>query len=541
MRHPVSLKSQSALFYTIVCIGLAAVLFTTPFLRYPFDMFYHLIVIDDFYTQLIHPVHKHIGIWTDGAYMVIPTQETEPITLSRPRFLWHYIWAYLFYLVHIDSAQLFFRAKIIHVVQTYISLFAIYYFSNVVIRNIVKPIAAIKLKWLSLWSTIIWLTVYATASQGHHQIWLMWYSLNYQITLPLFFYITALTLVLFLEETDIKTKVFFIAQILLLSRFMLQVHSMEFMYYLMHMAVFTLVFIDKIYILLKRYFYIVLPLIGAFIYMAKHYQPEKSEIFDYLSIDKLPALHEKIMQQGLYLVNGYNRAFASVNELIYVSLFAGTLLLLYFAWKTYSKKEGNINLRMYLYLYLTSLFVLIPLFQFSGGLFAIITKTMVVNRLYYSASLFVLLPLFFYIVSKQLKWDSLKLNLAIATSLIIVAVVSKHTDMLYHNYYKNLQSLKNSFDPHKTGFNLTEKQIKAIGTQLTHYENTHINIMGIRYYARPDIAFVLKYIYRRNVFWQRWKHYFDYQKEYEKAVKTGNVKAVLFKTPKRFPGYFPYR
>jgi hypothetical protein len=331
---------------------------------------------------------------------------------------------------------MFLRAKIIHVVQTLISAGALYYFSNVVLRNIFKKNSPDTLRWLSLWSMLIWFTIFATYSGAYHQVWTMWYSVNYQITLPLFWYMLGLTLVLILEETSWKIKLFFVLQILLLSRFMLQVHSMEFLYYLMHIAVFSLVFIDKIYLFVKKYFYLVIPMIIGIVYMGKHYMPETSSIFQYLSLEKLPELHHAIMQEGAFLLSGFNRAIASVNELMYFILFLGIASAGWLFWKIHKKNAPQIEWRVLLYLLFTSLFVLIPLYQFSGGLFSMITKMFVVNRLYYSASLFVLIPVFAYILFYSYK--PRYMYLFIALSLLGVAIVSEHSDLLHHNYYKNL-------------------------------------------------------------------------------------------------------
>ena len=531
--------NRKSIFYVFMSLGLLAVLLSFPFLRYPYDMIYHLMVIDDFYVQLTHPIQKMVGIWTNDIYFMIPSGGYESIEFARPRFLWHYIWAYLFYLFDIDSTQMFLRAKIIHVIQTYISLFSIYYFSKVVIRNTFKTINSLTVKWLSFWSVVIWLTIYATFSAAYHQVWLMWYSVNYQITLPLFWYMLGLTLVLLLEETSWKTRVFFALQIVLLSRFMLQVHSMEFLYYLMHLSVFGLVFIDKIYLLAKRYLYIVLPVVLAMVYMAKHYQPEKSQIFNYLSIEKLPELYDKIMQQGLYLINGYNRAFSSVNELmVFIGVLGGLFLLYQLYLNMYKRIDTHINIRMLIYITLTSLFVLIPLYQFSGGLFSMITKTMVVNRLYYSASLFVLLPMITYYVLQ--KYNFKYTHIFILSSLILVTVFSRYTDTMHHNYYKNIQSIKNSFYERKVGFNLSSKQIEEIGERLKNDKANNITGSPICYYARADIAFVIKYIFHKNVYWKGRRRNPNYIKMYEKHKRDKNFKHILFETPKGFPHYTPY-
>jgi len=526
------------LFYLVLFLGFIALLYSNPFLRYPYDMIHHLIVMDDIYMQLIDPAQKFVGIWANYIYIMIPIGEYEPLVLDRPRYLWHYMWAEVFACLNIDSTQMIFRAKIIHIVQTMISFASIYYFSHVVLRNVFKRISTQQLRWLSLWSVLIWVTIFATFSANHHQVWMMWYSVNYQITLPLFWYMLGLTLVLLLEETPWKIKLFFAFQILLLSRFTLQVHSMEFLYYLMHMAIFSLVFIDKVYFLLKRYFYIVIPVIFAIVYIAKNYQPEKSLIFNYLSLEKLPKLYEYILQAGAFLLSGYNRASASVNELMYFILYFGIVFIIYLLWQKYNKREIMIQFRVLFFIILTSLFILIPLYQLSGGLFSVITSMLVVNRLYYSSSLFVLIPIFTYYILQGYK--SKYIHLFIALSLTLVIIFSKHSAVLNHNYYKNIQSLKDSFNEQKVGFNLSQFQINMIKKQLDTYEKNNTSHKEIRYYARADIAFIIKYLFHKSVYWKGRSANPAYKKIYKDHKDNKDYENILFKIPQKFPEYRPY-
>ena len=532
------IKGENKLFYLLTILGFIALLFSNPFLRYPYDMIHHLIIIDDIYEQLINPVQKLTGISLNNIYFMVPTEETEPLKLARPRYLWHYIWAEFFIWLDINSTHLILRAKIIHVLQIIISLASIYYFSHVILRNIFKYIEIIQLRWLSVWSVLIWVTIFATFSTAYHQVWIMWYSINYQITLPLFWYMLGLTLVLLLEQKSWKIKLFFIFQIIVLSRFILQVHSMEFMYYLMYITIFCFIFIDKVYLLLKKYFYIIIPIIITIIFMAKRYQPEKSLIFKYISLEKIPELYNKIMESGAILLSGYNRAFSSINELIYLILFLGIIFIFYIFWYKYKQKNINIQMRVLFFILLTSMFIIIPLYQFSAGLFGVMTHPMIVNRLYYSSSLFILIPIFFYTMFHKLKPKYL--HLFIASCLILITFFSKYNDILHHNYYKNILSIKNSFAKQKVGFNLTQSQIDTIKQKLDSYEKQNKSNKKIYYYARSDIAFVIKYLFHKNVYWKDRRTYLDYIKIYEQNKNNIKYKNILFNVPKEFPLYDPY-
>ncbi len=510
----VNFFSKDINFYYLMAICLVAIIFTHPFLRYPYDIFYHLIQIDKYY-------------------------ETNSLPVGRD--LWHFLWAKFFYIFGIQNNEILLRAKIIHVIQTYIAFLSVYYFSNVVIRNLFKNIDKSILRYLSFWAVLIWISIFATFSMYYHLVWNLWYSVNYQVTLPLFWYITALTLVLFLEDTSLKKKIFFIVQILVISRFILQVHSMEYVYYLMYMFTFAIINIDKTWYFLKKYFYIFIPIIMIVVYFAKQYQPEKSKIFNYLDFGKLPLLYQKIIQEGGILVSGSNRAFASINELMYLILFIGVIVTTIVI---KNRVKNEIDFRNFIFILVTSLFVLIPLYEFSGGLLGIITRENVVNRLYYSSSLFVLLPVFVYYLNYLLfkgKINIFNINFIMIVLLSCTYVYSKYNIYGTQNYYKNVKSIKNSFFERKIGFNLSKEQIDMIGEKLKEYEINNNSGKPEYYYARADISFVIKYIYRKNVYWEDRRANPDYINIYNGKNKNNEFQLILFETPKGFPDYEPYK
>lgn len=507
---------KKTIYYIAIIIGLAAVLFSNPFLRYPYDAIAHLMTIDELYH------HTKISTY-----------------FPEGRLLWHKFWAKLFTIFNIGSTDFFLRAKIIHIIQTYFSLFSIYYFSNIVIRNIFKDISPLSLKYLSVWSVIIWISIFATFSVYYQLVWSLWYSVNYQITLPLFWYITALTLVLFLEDTSLKKKIFFIIQILLISRFILQVHSMEFMYYLMYIFTFSLIYIDKTYFIIKKYYFLLILVIGSLFYFIKNYQPETSKIFNYLTVEKLPLLYETIMSTGHTVINNLSRSSASINELMYLIFYIGSATFLLFLWH-WHKKESHINNKMFIFIIITSLFVLIPLYQFPAGIFSLIARTDVIHRIYYSSSLFILLPIFIYYISQTYNLKLKYINLLLLLSLGATFIFSKHNPVLSHNYYKNIQSIKNSFSEENSRFNLSKEQIDLIGKKLHDYELTNNSSKKEYYYARADISFVIKYIYRKKVYWEGRRKNPDYKKLYKTDRKNKQYYKVLFETPTTFPKYRPY-
>ncbi|SFV53952.1 hypothetical protein MNB_SV-9-660 [hydrothermal vent metagenome] len=474
-------------------------------MRYPYDMWAHLIAIDNPYD-----------------YTTIP----------EARELWHLIWRNIFNFIGISSSDILLRAKIIHIVQSLISFGTVYLFSLVVIRNIYKKSDKLHHKYMAYWSTVIWFTIFSTFSMYYHHTWIMWYSISYQITLPLFWYITALTIIIYLENPSLKLKIFYILQILILSLFILQIHSMEYIYYILYLITLSTIYFNKSIYILKKYFYILIPILILIILFSKSYQAEDTRLLDFIYKAQFMDLYNLIIHEGNIIVNSLNRSTSAINELMYFILFM-TILLLIFIKNNFIDTDKKILI----FLIITSLFILIPLFSFSAGLSALLTKINVIHRIYYSSSLFILLPISVYYLVSRFKNPLYIFNISIITILLSITLYSKYISTS-HNYYKNILSLKESIEGDKVRFNLSSSEIKLIGDKLHLYKNKYNN--SLFFYARPDILVVLKYIYREDVYW-RGRRATPSLEEFNKFCKINDIKnCVIFKTPINFPEYKPY-
>jgi len=225
-------------------------------------------------------------------------------------------------------------------------------------RNLFQNTSRIILKYLSFWSVLIWLSIFATFSIKYQMVWTLWYSVNYQISLPLFWYITALSIVLLFEDTSKTKKIFFTLQILFISWFILQIHAMEFMYYLMHLSILGIVYFKPIYQFIKKYYYRVSLFIIVTILSIKTVLRDEFGFVKYLQ-ESHESLLGLILSTGETVVNRYNRSNYAINELMYVILTLGTITFLWATWRWY-KKHNDINYRLFLYILLSSLFIFIP-------------------------------------------------------------------------------------------------------------------------------------------------------------------------------------
>lgn len=506
-------------FYLLFTLTIISIFFTNPLLIYPYDVYTHLQWIDI---------------------------QNNAVSVPKVRYVWHYVWANIFQFLHIETTQIFLRAYVIHFTQVLTIFLILFYFSRVIIRNLFIQLTPIESNYLAYWATMIWFTIFATYSVNQHQVWILWYSVNYQISLPLTLLITGLSVSLALEHLSLKIKIIYILLILLFSYVILRIHPMEYIYFVMYIGVLFLIFMDKFIRLWRRKIFYSIPLTLLFLFfltqlisLIKSSSYQKLSILNYLSVEKLPELLSKIHTEGKLLVSHLNRASVSINELICLSLFLIVVMCILILYRHYKEYPSYINIRIAIFLLITSFFVLIPLLEFAGGLASIMTYTAVVHRFYYSSLLFLVVPSFiFYILTLMKVKNLLQINLAIVLVLLGVFFYSKYISTT-HNYYKNSISIKNAFNKEKMKFNLSNKQIEVIGEEIQYYEslnNTHEKIM---YYARDDIAFVIKFIYRKPVLYNR-RGSKNYINSYHRHKKEKYF-PVLFKTPKGFPNYVRYK
>ncbi len=492
-------------------------------MKYPFDMYTLLEWIEPYYSNNWHIPHG--------------------------RNLWKFIWGKFFYLLHIDNTQIFLRAQIIHTIQSLISFFSVYFFSKVVLRKLFKDIEPLYAKFLAYWATVIWFVIFATFSVGQHLVWMQWYSVNYQITLPLTLLATGLVISIIYDDVSSVRKVYYTIFFLFLSYLIVNMHVMEYLYFLMYMSALTLVNIDKIFRYAKKHpLYFIIPIVTAalVLYFAYPYlqklEFKNARILHFLTPETISQLPAQIIKDGHFQLSKFNRAFASMNELIYLSLGLLLVMVLYVALRY--KQEKQVHLRLFGFFTITSVFVLIPVNLYTAGFFSLLLNTpFTLNRLYYSSTIYMVVPAFSYLFLNAVRKRSvITLNLSIVLIVLGTFIYSRYNIAHSQNFYKNIQSVKNSFSREKVGFNLSDEQIKQIGAILQQIEKEK-GTKRLYFYAREDIAYVLKRVYRRSVYVPNTRNGRILKTDfYIDAFKRSTYKnKVLFPVPKGFPDYEPYR
>jgi len=508
------------LFYLLFAGTLILVFFSHPFLKYPYDMFTHLQRID---------------------------AQSIADTVPQKRLFWHYLWGQFFNLIHIDRTDIFLRAKIIHYTQTILSFLFVFFASRIFFKTLFTRVSTLTLHYLAYWSTIIWFVAYSNVSEFHHHIWILWYSINYQITLPMTYLAAALSISLLFQNEMRRTKALKAVGVLFLLYLVLRMHAMEFLYYLMYMGVLFLLFIDKILLWIKRYLYVSIPMLLALVYLTQQliayisaHTYRKSPILKYLSFEKLPQLWEKIQANGASLVGFFNKEAYILNELVYLSVLAVSLFMFTALYRHMKHYHDPVRIRLVIFLCVSAWFFFIPVFKTSVGIASLLTYKSISYRFYYSSLLFMALPAsVYYFLSLQKRYRLWRLNLALIVILFGTYLFSKYHLGERQNYYRNITSLQYAFNKEQMRFNLSDEQIKTIGKRLEAYEKANRTEKPLYYYARDDIAFVIKFIYQKPVLYAR-RGTLDYVKSYHEH-KQKKYTPILFEVPKDFPPYRRFR
>jgi len=463
-------------YYFILFIITAFIFLSNPFLKIPYDMWKHLILINSLYTTGENYTFYPDNIW--GA-----------------QYAWHYIWASFFKLFLVSD--IFLRAKIIHVTQFLFTFYVMLYVSKVFIRNLFINISRMTINWLSLITVLIWFTMYGTNGSHYQQSWIMWYSVNYQITLILYWLCTAITIKLFFENPRHKTFLVF----LLLSSLVLILlwHAMEFIYYLMFATVLVLVYLDKVIKFVKKHkikatlTFVALCLLSLKLPLLFEIISRTPEVYDMVQKGNL-SLWNKILENGNELIMGLNRRSSSFNILIIISfaflsaVCAGTLFRVGIT--------RIINRRTFAVIFISSLFFFIPFMTITGGVAGIIVGKGVTSRFIYSSTLFLSVPCFYYVIYS--KWP--KLLYSGILSLLLFCYIASWLLPFNHIYFKNVNSILFSLFPSEVGIQYSKKDIAIIGKELNKITQISQPEKPYLFYAIGDISWIISGVFKYYVF-----------------------------------------
>jgi len=434
---------------------------------------------------------------------------------------WHATWAFFFRALGIND--IFTYAVIIHRAQFFLNCLIIYFAAKLLFAALLPTIElgdnnnkSNRKQWLSslaISSVLVWLTVIGTVST-FQQAWIMWYSVNYQITLPLLF----LALGLLVSAVSLpQSKTFVVAKLfssLALLTLIYFYHAGELAYLVFYFPILVICFATKNNY--KKTLILMMVALVVVLIAAKFYSDIVPGLIKLLKEGDWTQIKEKINIHGLYNVQGGNRYLANWNELYALSVLMGAPIVL-LAWV----QRNHVNQRVLYFIVLSLVFCFIPTYKYSAGLASLITYDQIVNRYYFASFVFVLVPLFLYLVVCHFKILQHPVILIVSV-LVLMGSVFSYSKLLNNGgvYYQNVKSIRNSLYQDRVGIDMSTSEIESIGRQISAAKIQY-GVDQIMFCANYDKSHIVRYIYRqKNILFTRYPLYtLDDCRDYAKSEK----------------------
>lgn len=477
----------SFVFWSLVIIGIAFIVSSYPMMKMRFDIWDH---VDRIKVLVLDPL--------------------GPIPSRRN---WYATWAYVFRLLGINDIFLF--ATIIHRVQFILSCYLIYSAAKQIYSALLPLKASVRNEnnWLSslaLSSVFVWLTIIGTFS-FFQQAWIMWYSVNYQITLPMLFLSLGL-LVNVLAIAQTPRQVIFkscLALALLLGVYLF--HAGELAYLVFYIPILMVCFGSK-YSYKPKYVLLLTTIMIALLYIAiSFYSDHVPALITHLKKGEFTKILTEINAKGTWnAVHGGNRYAANWNELYRLSVYLFALigvagLVTKFKLVTGNLRGNfNVNNRVLCFLLLSLVFCFIPTFKYTSGLASLISYDGIVNRYYFASFVFLAIPLAVYVAVTHIKSIGQPMAL-IALVVLLMAATFFYSKIKNKEgvYYKNVMSIVGSIRDNKINIDVTDDEIEDIRLQLMNAEKKY-QASQFMYCGAFESLYVAYYIFgKRNLVFYR--------------------------------------
>jgi hypothetical protein len=510
MKHKyLAMDTYSFVFGLLIALGLAFVFSSFPMMRLRFD------------------------IWDHVEFIRVAVQ--DPHALDYGRKNWYLTWAYVFRLM--GANDIFTFATTIHRTQFILSCILIYTAAKQIYSALLPLKASIRdqnnwLSSLALSSVLVWLTIIGTFS-FFQQAWIMWYSVNYQITLPMLFLSLGLMVnVLAMEQTSRQVVLkSCMALSLLLGVYLF--HAGELAYLVFYIPILVVCFGSKYSYKTKNVLLLIFVVIVVLYIAISFYSDHIPALVTHLKKREFTKILTEINAKGTWnAINGGNRYAANWNELYSLSVYLFALigvagLVTKFKLVT-SNSIGNFNLnvnkRVLSFLLLSLVFCFIPTFKYTSGLASLISYDGIVNRYYFASFVFMAIPLAGYLGVAHIK------NIGQPMVLIVLVILLMTATFFYSKikkregvYYQNVMSIANSVESGKINIEVSDVDIENIRVQLNAAEKIYKQDKFM-YCGTFESAYVAYYIFgKRNLLFNRLYDYTikdceDYAKKYNKLI-----------------------
>lgn len=430
----------------------------------------------------------------------------DSAAVSPGKRYWYACWAFVFKLFAVTD--IFTIAIVIHRVQFIANCVLIY----VAAKQLFEPLLSLSrhdrlqnqwLSALSLSSVLIWLGSIGTFS-FIQQAWIMWYSVNYQITLSFLFLSVAQVVNILTVEQSKNIQITKSLSAFILLILILLFHAGELAYFIFYIPIFIICFIGKFKINIKYAFlFSVLMILIAYL-ASMFYTGQTPLLITLLKNNDAGKIMTLIQEKGTWnAVQGGNRYSGNWNELYTLSVITLLLIALLAVFK-----KILVHKRVLAFIVLSLVFCFAPTYIFSSGFLSLVSYDEIVNRYYFASFLFLSIPLCIYLFILKFKIFIRPLYLIIITFLIIFLVYSYSKFVNEQGiFYKNIKSIAVSLKSKGIEMEVSQEEMTKIGEQIQSAELSK-NTNNFIYCGLFHHIYIARYVYdRKNVFFDRLGNY----------------------------------
>jgi hypothetical protein len=347
--------------------------------------------------------------------------------------VWYDVWRGVFALLQIDNV--FDRALLIHRVQVLLTvgmvgLSAYWVLLTVFQRTAVKRTTLALQALCAVW---IWLIMHGTVSrpvggdQHFWQSWLLWYSVNYQIALPVYFMSTAALLLAWLGDVSRQARYGLLAVAFVGSVFIAKVHAGELPYLIF--SAFLLLLLAFKRQLVRRYlaliFFGVVATTAAIGLIGR--LPTGLQVFKEKGFEGFASA---ALAYGDLMVAWLNRGGASWNFYYFMGFAAAVLALVL------ARQKDQVQFRPLWFLLLSSIPAMAIHAPLTAGLLAMVTYPEIAWRFSFSSFLFVAVPVLSVMVGLRFtefmgSWRQLVLTGTLCVATLMASYVAEPNNVAY--------------------------------------------------------------------------------------------------------------
>jgi hypothetical protein len=426
----------------------------------------------------------------------------DSAAISPAKRYWYASWAFVFKLFAIDD--IFTIAIVIHRVQFIANCVLIY----IAAKQLFEPLLSLSRQdkyqnqWLSslaLSSVFAWLVTIGTFS-FIQQAWIMWYSVNYQITLSFLL----LSISIFVNLLSIKqsknTQIIKAIIAITLLVLVLMFHAGELAYFVFYAPIFMICFVGKLQNNKKYLAGGVLLAMVALYFGVKFYTDQIPMLLTLVKNGEWLKMVALINEKGTWnVVEGGNRYAGNWNEMYRLSVYTllGIAGLAYFNLVKTHKK-------VLLFIVLSLVFCFAPSYIFSAGFLSLVSYDGIVNRYYFASFLFLALPLFIYLTIDKFKFLNYPI-VVIAGVIVFISMVYLYSKFYNDQgvFYQNVKSISTSMKAKKLDVEVSEFDIVDIKKQIQIAETSAMP-SDFMYCGPYKKIYMVFYLYnRKNVYFDR--------------------------------------